>query len=655
MEESPPLNSPCRLHDEATVQRRYAIGAETGASGVHVRVWADAHDRVELVFREAGTKRALGSSELQPDGGGYFAAAVRGLRPGSLYSFRLDGDELLLPDPASRFQPEGPHGPSQVIDPAFAWTDGGWRGVERRGQVIYEMHVGTFTPEGTCAAAAEQLPELARLGITVVELMPLADFPGRFGWGYDGVSLWAPTRLYGTPDDLRRFVDRAHASGVGVILDVVYNHLGPDGNYLGRFSSEYFTDRYQNEWGEAINFDGPGAAPVREFFVENAGYWIEEFHLDGLRLDATQQIFDASPRHLVAEVAARVRQAAAAAGRSAYISVENEPQDPRCVRSPERGGYGCDALWNDDFHHSARVALTGRNEAYYSDYLGTPRELVSATRWGYLFQGQHSHWQRKRRGEASLDLEATQFVSFLENHDQVANSLRGARLHELTSPARLRALTALLLLSPQTPMLFQGQEFASSAPFLFFADHEPRLARLVSRGRREFLAQFPSIRQAVESDPEIVPDASSEVTFRHCTLDLGERERHAAVYALHGDLLRLRREDPAIRQQRSDRLHGAVLTEHAFVLRFLCGSGDRLLVVNLGADCALAPAPEPLLAPPEGADWREQWSSENPRYGGSGSGSACEDGRWRLPAESALLFAAAPANPRERPRATDGR
>ncbi|MGH7969277.1 MAG: malto-oligosyltrehalose trehalohydrolase, partial [Limisphaerales bacterium] len=453
-----------------------------------------------------------------------------------------------LPDPASRFQPDGPHGASEIVDPnRFAWTDQEWQGVPRNGQVLYEMHIGTFTTEGTWAAAAAQLPELKDLGITVIEMMPVADFPGRFGWGYDGVCLFAPTRLYGTPEDLRAFVDRAHNLGLGVILDVVYNHLGPDGNYLRDYSDDYFTDRYANEWGQAINFDGPNSGPVREFFLTNARYWIEEFHFDGLRFDATQQMFDSSPVHILAELSKHVRNAGGR--RKTYLVSENEPQQARLVRSIENGGYGMDALWNDDFHHSATVAATGHNEAYYSDYYGTPQELVSCAKRGFLYQGQWCSWQKQHRGNPALGLEPGQFINFIQNHDQVANSLRGFRLDQLTSPGRFRALTALLLLGPATPMLFQGQEFGASAPFLFFADHNPDLARLVAKGRRGFLRQFPTI-----GDPEAdscLADPAADETFFSCKLDRAERRTNAATYQLHRDLLKLRREDPTFSSPRA--------------------------------------------------------------------------------------------------------
>jgi maltooligosyltrehalose trehalohydrolase len=591
---------------------------------------------VEVVEQERGSGRPGRAQKLTPEGNGYFSGVAAFLRPGSTYGFRLDAGDRLYPDPASRFQPDGPHGPSQVVEPSFPWTCNDFAGATSKGQVIYEMHVGTFTKEGTYAAAAEQLGELKDLGITVLELMPVAEFPGRFGWGYDGVNLWAPTRLYGTPDDLRRFVDQAHTHGIAVILDVVYNHLGPDGNYLKCFARDYFTDKYKNEWGEAINFDGPNSGPVREYFVQNAAYWIEEFRFDGLRLDATQQIFDESERHVIAELTENARAVAKQRQRSILVVAENEPQQALVVQPTEDGGYGCDALWNDDFHHAARAAMTGRREAYYFDYRGTPQELISALKWGYLYQGQHYYWQKKRRGSAALKLRSTHYVTYLQNHDQVANSLRGQRCTETGPVALVRAVTGLMLLAPATPMLFQGQEFAASTPFLYFADHEPELAKLVSSGRREFLQQFPSIAMALETAP--IPEPHELETFERCILDFSERETHAAMYALHKDLLKLRREDAAFREQNGDLVHGAVLSPEALVLRFFCEDGDRLLVANLGADLELRPAPEPLLGAPCDCEWRVLWSSEDPRYGGGGYAAPESDGVWRLPARSTFAL-----------------
>lgn len=625
-----------------TISRRLPVGAEVQpAAGVHFRVWAPRRKRVDVVLEQVPEPTGSGprTYELDAEDNGYFSGLVLDAFVGSLYRYRLDGGEA-YPDPASRFQPRGPHGPSQAVDPAaFQWTDQDWHGARLEGQVIYEMHVGTFTRDGTWKAACRELSQLAATGITVLEIMPVADFAGRFGWGYDGVDLFAPTRLYGTPDDFRCFVDRAHAAGLGVILDVVYNHFGPDGAYLTEYSGDYFTDRYENEWGESINFDGKNSLPVREFFVANAGYWVDEFHIDGLRLDATQQIFDASHVHVLEVVTQRVREAAR--GRATLVVAENEPQHVKLIRRVEQSGYGMDALWNDDFHHSALVALTGRNEAYYSDHLGTPQEFISAVKWGYLYQGQRYAWQKQRRGTPAFGISPAQFITYIENHDQVANCGLGKRVHALTSPGKYRAVTALMLLAPGTPMIFQGQEFAASSPFLFFSEHEPELAAAVRKGRAEFLRQFRSM--ATPEMQQLMPDPNDPETFQRCKLDLGERERHAEAYALHCDLLRLRREDAVFRDQRSGAVDGAVLGVEAFVLRFFArDGGDRLLIVNLGRDLPLSPAPEPLLAPPEGERWVTLWSSEDPRYGGSGTPTVETDQGWRIPGHAAVALVPQP-------------
>ncbi len=571
--------------------------------------------------------------ELDREGNGYFSGIILDAAPDMLYRYRLDRKNS-YPDPASRFQPDGPHGPSQIIDPGeFGWTDGSWRGIQLAGQIVYEMHIGTFTREGTWNAATLELERLAQLGVTALEIMPVADFSGTFGWGYDGVDLYAPTRLYGMPDDFRRFVDCAHGTGLAVVLDVVYNHFGPDGAYFKDFSDDYFTDRYENEWGMAINFDGKNSAPVREFITANAAYWIAEFHIDGLRLDATQQILDSTSPHVLSEITQSARRAAP--GRAIIIVAENEPQHVKLVRPVEQGGYGMDGLWNDDFHHSALVAVTGRNEAYYTDYHGTPQELVSALKWGYLYQGQRYSWQKQRRGTPAFGVSPAAFITYIQNHDQVANSGWGLRLHRLTSPGRCRAITALLLLARATPMLFQGEEFASSSPFLFFADHRPDLAKAVRKGRAEFLTQFRTL--ATPEMQRLVPDPADRATFERCKLDLNEREAHAEAYALHCDLLRLRREDSVFRKQGS--FDGAVLGSEAFLLRFFdAENGDRLLLVNLGLDLHLCIAPEPLLAPPERKRWDILWSSESLKYGGAGTAALETEDGWRIPGHAAVVL-----------------
>jgi maltooligosyltrehalose trehalohydrolase len=624
--------------------RKFPIGAEVAphSGGVHFRVWAPNCAKPYLLLGHSSdlTGPDVKQLELEPEDHGYWCLHVPHAREGMFYKYKLDSGAF--PDPASRFQPEGPHGASQIVDSEeFQWTDSGWRGVPHERQVIYEMHIGTFTPEGTWVSAMKQLPELAGFGVTVLEVMPVAEFPGRFGWGYDGVDLFAPTRLYGSPDDFRAFVNRAHQLGMAVILDVVYNHLGPDGNYLKEFAEHYFTDRHKNEWGQAINFDDQDSGPVREFFATNAAYWIDEFHLDGLRLDATQQIYDCSEEHILTHIARSVRQAAK--GRVTFIVAENECQHGRLVRSPDKGGHDLDAIWNEDFHHTALVAATGRSEAYFSDYTGSPQELISAVKRGFLYQGQFYSWQDKHRGTPAFDLHPNQVVNFLQNHDQVANSLRGLRLHQLTSPGRARALTALLLLGPEIPMLFQGQEFAASAPFLYFAEHNPELARLVSKGRKEFLSQFGTIASAEAS--ALLTDPAKKETFLRCKLDLSEREKHAAVYMLHRDLLKLRREDPVFSNARRGAVDGAVLGPEAFVLRFFGDdNNDRLLLINLGADLKLKSIADPLLAPLERCDWELLWSSERPCYFGSGDlpFEHPETHKLLLPGHAALVLGAVP-------------
>ncbi|HEX5386537.1 MAG TPA: malto-oligosyltrehalose trehalohydrolase [Gemmatimonadales bacterium] len=630
--------------------RRLPIGAEVQpGGGVHFRVWAPRRGRVSVLL-DGGASAEI---PLGREADGYYSGWVADAGPETRYRYRLDGDDA-FPDPASRFQPEGPHGPSMVVDPgAFRWTDGAWQGVRLPGQVIYELHVGAFTAEGTWTAAARELGALAELGITLVELMPVADFPGRFGWGYDGVDLFAPTRLYGTPDDFRAFVDRAHTLRMGVLLDVVYNHLGPDGNYLGQYS-EHYVAREPTQWGEALNFDGPCSGPVREFFLANAGYWVDEFHVDGLRLDATHAVRDSSDDHILAAIGRRVRECAG--GRGVLVVAENEPLDARQVRPEREGGLGLDAMWNDDFHHSAVVALTGRREGYYADFHGTPQELVSTVKHGILFQGQPRP-ARAALGTSAGGVASAQLVTFLENHDQIAHSGRGLRLHALAQPGCWRAATALVLLAPGTPMLFMGEEFAASSPFLFFADHTPDLARLVREGRAKFLAQFASL--AAPAMQAQLADPGAPSTFERCKLDRGERDAawrgtgpHADALALHRDLIRLRREDATIRAQGVHGVDGAVLGERAFVLRFFGGSGagdtaavagaeDRLLVVNFGVDLSLVARAEPLLAPPLGLRWALGWSSEDPRYGGGGTSAPAARGLLAAGASAMLLVATA--------------
>ncbi|MEY2486459.1 MAG: maltooligosyltrehalose trehalohydrolase [Verrucomicrobiota bacterium] len=634
-----------------TVKRRYPIGAELiGPKQTHFRIWAPKAKEVDVVLEESAAKNVARTFHpLEREDGGYFSGSADA-GAGARYRFRVDKAEDFYPDPASRYQPEGPHGSSCVVDPsAFNWSDPDWRGRKLKGQLFYEMHIGTFTPEGTWQAAAAQLPELARIGITVIEMMPIADFPGNFGWGYDGVNLFAPTRLYGTPDDLRTFVDQAHALHLAVILDVVYNHFGPDGNYLRAFSEDYLTQKHENDWGDSINFDGPNSGPVREYYITNGRYWTEEFHFDGFRFDATQDVHDESDEYIIGAIGRAARLAAGE--RSLILVAENEPQDAQLVRPRDEHGHDLNGLWNDDFHHAAIVALTGRNEAYYTDYLGAPQEFISAAKYGYLYQGQPYGWQEAPRGTPTLDLPPETFVAFIENHDQVSNTATGQRVRFQTSPGRYRALTALLLLGPWTPLLFQGQEFASSSPFLFFTDvGDQSMKDAIRKGRFKFLAQFSST--ADEEVQKLLPAPDDPDVFVRCKLDFSERQANRPSYDLHTDLIKLRRDDALFSGQKRRVIDGAVLGPASFVLRyFATDKDDRLLLVNLGRRQKLEPPSEPLLAAPIGFEWETLWTSESPRYEGPGAVPVATQDRWLLPAEAAVALRLVPEKaPRRKPK-----
>ena len=506
-----------------------------------------------------------------------------------------------------------------MIDPHdFEWTDHAWPGItEPHRQVIYELHVGTFTRAGTFTAAAHHLRFLADLGVTTIELMPIAEFAGSRNWGYDGVDLFAPSHNYGTPAELRAFIDRAHALGIAVILDVVYNHLGPAGNSLFVFAPPFISSRAANAWGETIDFSEPH---VREFFIGNAGYWIDEFHLDGLRIDATQALQDDSEPHIIEAVTRHAR--AVAGSRRLFMLAENEPQD---VALFDRG---LDAIANDDFHHTARVAELGVTDGYLHDYGGTPQELISATEQSFLYQGQPYAWQRNVRGTPTRGLAPSHFVHFLENHDQIANGGFGERLASLADRALHRAMTALLMLGPAIPLLFQGQETGSTRPWLYFVDHAPELAAAVRHGRARFVAQ--SARLATPEAQAALPEPNAPETFAACILDEAERRRGAPITELHRDLIALRRDDPTFTTERPD---GAVLSEHAFCLRW----NERLLLVNLGPTFRRAVLPEPRLAPPRETGWRIAWSSEHPRYGGHGTPKPFTLARLSIPAHAAVL------------------
>jgi maltooligosyltrehalose trehalohydrolase len=648
------------------MKRRYPIGAELiGENQTHFRIWAPKAREVDLVLEDT-TGAKIKFYPLAAEPGGYFSGAANA-RSGARYRFRVNGAENFYPDPASRFQPDGPHGPSCIVDPTkFRWSDREWAGLKLKGQIFYEMHIGTFTKEGTWRAAAEQLSELARIGITVIEIMPVAEFPGRFGWGYDGVDLFAPSHLYGTPDDLRTFIDRAHSLGLGVILDVVYNHFGPDGNYLGVYSDDYLLRGKGHEWGDVINFDGPNSGPVREFFITNGRYWIEEFHFDGFRFDATHAIRDQSKEYIISAVGLAAREAAGS--RSIVLIAENDLQEAKMVRrrgseshlqaaqrgpetSPRRVnaelqtsrgelGDGLDGMWNDDFHHSAIVALTGENVGYFNDYSGKPQEFISAAKHGFLYQGQALSWRKVLRGTPALGVPAEAFVCFIENHDQIANTGAGDRPRFKTSAGRYRAITALLLLGPWTPLLFQGQEFGASSPFLFFADvGDASVRNAIRKGRAELLAPFLSLDE--EETLRHLPVPDDPEAFSRCKLDFSEREANRELYNLYIDLMKLRRDDSRLQMQESDGIDGAVLGPTSLVLRYFSqANDDRLLLVNLGQRQVLHPASEPLLAPPTGCTWETLWTSDSRRYGGAEALASTTPERWILPAESAVVLRA---------------
>jgi len=626
----------------ALAKRRYPIGAELiGKNETHFRVWAPKAQQLDLVIEESAAKNAARTFySLQAEADEYFSGVAK-VGAGACYRFRVNSAENFHPDPASRFQPDGPHGSSCVVDPTkFEWTDADWPGTKLKGQVIYEMHVGTFTSEGTWPAAADQLAELASIGITVMEMMPIADFPGKFGWGYDGVDLFAPTHLYGTSDDLRAFVNHAHSLRLGVILDVVYNHFGPDGNYLGVYSNDYLTRDKENDWGDSINFDGPNSGPVREFFITNGRYWIDEFHFDGFRFDALHAIRDHADDYIIGAVGRAARKAAGS--RSIILIAENDLQEAKMVRPRSEGGDDLDGMWNDDFHHSAIAALTGRREAYYADYVGSPQEFISAAKYGFLYQGQSLSWRKALRGCATFGIGPQVFVCFIENHDQIANTGPGQRLRFQTSPGRYRAMAALLLLGPWTPLLFQGEEFGASSPLMFFADIGDASVRdATRRGRAKWLAPFLSLSD--EDAWRSLPAPDDPRVFARCKLDFSEREKNRPTYDLHVDLLKLRREDSRFRQQITGGVDGAVLGPASFVLRYFAEENDdRLLIVNFGKNQLLEPAPEPLLAPPLGYRWETLWTSESPRYGGAEVAAITNEEMWFLPAESAVVLRPGP-------------
>ncbi len=539
-------------------------------------VWAPAAETVQLMVGDERRPMVRGP-------GGWWVLTAHDAGPGTDYAFAINGGPP-LPDPRSACQPDGPHGRSRVVDhSAFPWTDRAWTGpVPLSAAVFYELHVGTFTPEGTFDSAIGRLGHLVDLGVTHIELMPVCEFPGARGWGYDGVDLFAPHHAYGGPDGLKRLVDAAHGHGLGVVLDVVYNHLGPDGNYLAAYGP-YFTDRYSTPWGEAVNFDDRGSDEVRRFVLDNATMWLADYHIDGLRLDAVHAIYDFSALHILEELGTRVRALESSLGRRLVVIPESDLNDPRLVRSTDAGGYGLDGAWNDDFHHALHTALTGESAGYYQDF-GSLADLADALERVYVYDGRYSPHRGRRHGRPAAGLSGHRFLGFLQNHDQIGNRAQGERSCHLVSLGKLKIGAALLACAPFVPMFFAGEEWAASSPFCYFTDHtDPELGRAVSEGRRREFASF-------GWDPAQVPDPQAPATFERSRLDWAEldKEPHAEVLAWHRQVLALRRRLPDLTSGDLSRVRTIIDEEERWLVM---NRGGATVAANLSAERRFVPLP----------------------------------------------------------------
>ncbi len=516
----------------------YPQGVFAGREGVFFRVWAPNCREVSL--KTVWPEKAV--LPMRPAGDGFFEVNAAGLKPGARYFYLLDGVKQ-RPDPASRFQPEGVHGPSEVVDPAgHKWLDGGlgWRNRPIGEYIIYELHIGAFTPEGTFGAAAKRIPYFKELGVTAVEIMPVAQFPGRRNWGYDGVCPYAPQNSYGGPEAFKFLIDALHGAGIAVILDVVYNHLGPEGSYLADYGP-YFTDTYKTPWGAAINYDGFLSDNVRRYFTGNALYWFREFHMDALRLDAVHGIFDSGPKHIVEELSEKADALQRRMGKPLYLFMESDRNDTRFIRPRTLGGFGADAHWNEDFHHALHVTLTGERDGYYMDFSGAG-DLLKSFAEGFVYTGQHSMYRRKMHGSPSADIPPDKFVAFSQNHDQVGNRFHGDRLSYSLPPEKLRLAAALVLLGPYIPLIFMGEEYGEKGPFMYFISHsDGRLVQAVREGRRREFHCF-----GWKGEP---PDPQSEETFFGSKINPEVRGQppHAELFDFYRKLIRLRREIPALR------------------------------------------------------------------------------------------------------------
>jgi len=577
-----------RLHD-------MPFGARITPQGVHFRLWAPDHARISLSLmpghgEDGDCAQPWHMLPMDPCEGGWFELTTAAAAAGTRYRFEVSGG-LRVPDPASRFNPGDVHGASEVVDPAaFDWRDGDWRGRPWEQAVIYELHVGTFSPAGTFTGVTERLDHIVALGVTAIELMPVADFPGARGWGYDGVLPYAPDSRYGRPEDLKMLIQAAHARGLMVLLDVVYNHFGPDGNYLHAYAKAFFTERHHTPWGAAINFDGPGSRNVREFFIHNALYWLHEYHLDGLRLDAVHAIADDSQLHILAELAQRVR-ASIGKGRQVHLILENDRNQAHYL------GHGYIAQWNDDMHHALHVLITGEKDGYYRDYADHPVRLLGrCLTEGFAWQGEPSPYRDGApRGEPSAHLPPQAFIAFLQCHDQIGNRAFGERITQIASAPAVRAAAAIILLAPAIPMLFMGEEFGASSPFLFFCDFSGELGEAVTQGRRREFAQF--VRFSGPAAALAIPDPNAEKTFLTSKLDWNMLgcAAYAAWLAYHQRLLALRHEVivPRLRGMQSHCGKAEVFAPSALRARWRLGDGSVLqLTANLANEEVYVPGSE---------------------------------------------------------------
>lgn len=547
------------------------------------------------------------SEPMQADADGYFRCRVRGLLPGSTYLYRLDGSKS-RPDPASRYQPQGVHRPSEVVSARFDWGDSHWKGVPLSELVLYEIHTATFTPEGTFEAIISRLGALKELGVNMIELMPVAQFPGSRNWGYDGVHPFAVQNSYGGPRGLRSLVNACHREGLGVALDVVYNHLGPEGNYLRDFGP-YFTDRYKTPWGEAINFDGPYSDHVRRFFIESALYWVSDFHVDALRLDAIHAIVDASAIPFLRDLTQQVQSLAAKLGRAVHVIAESDLNDSRVVHPRGIEGFGCDAQWNDDFHHAVHALLTGERAGYYADF-GSPGHLAAACTSGYVYSGQYSAYRRRRFGNSSRDVPARRFVVFSQNHDQVGNRALGDRLSTIVHFEKLKLAAGAIVLSPFIPLLFMGEEYGETAPFLYFISHSDRsLIDAVRKGRTEEFAQF-----GWEGE---IPDPQSVETFERSRLNWSLRDagKHQTLLRFYMALLALRRAIPSLSNLSKDHTTASVCAGSSLILERWSGPDRIFAAFNFGERLARVCVPNGLVS------WRKRIDSAETRWAGPGSAS----------------------------------